>query len=289
MSLTTIIISIVWILAISIVKAIRFFIILSSGEIKVPFIKSVLVFITSQAFTPLPGGETARALLFKHKMHLKLEQVTIPVYLQAVIELWTATFLALISIFIIQTSFGVWLGLGLAVMLVILTWAIFAPKKFVRLLDYLKVRGFKYKWANKLGIVLDVSEQYIIKKNGTWRWKLWLIIIALGLVSQIMAGGLIWYIANLQGVSLSVFQCLFVAVVAVLIQSILAFIPGGLGVTEGGLIGVLTAFGIGWNKSIVITLLYRVLTLPLLVIISLFFLFIIYLPNIFRKLKSRQV
>jgi hypothetical protein len=102
-----------------------------------------------------------------------------------------------------------------------------------------------------------------------------------------MAGGLIWYIASLQGVHLSVFQSLFAAVVAVLIQSILAIIPGGLGVTEGGLIGVLTAFGIGWNKSVVITLLYRVLTLPLLIIIALFFLLIIYLPNIFRQLKKQ--
>lgn len=282
---STIAIFITCILSISFIKATRFFILLKSGDIKVSFIKTLMVFVSSQVFTPLPGGEIGRAILFKNKLHLEMKQVATPVYLQAVIELWTATSLAIVSILFIKLSFGIWLVIGLLTMLVILTMAILIPKKLQNVLNFLKSKGLKYKWIDKINKILDTSEEFIIRKKGGLRRRLWVSLIALGLAGYGVAGFLLWYIAKLQGVDMSFFQSIFAASIAVLIQSMLFIIPGGLGVTEGGLIGVLASFGILWKKAVIITLLYRALMLPLLIIIALLFLSLLYLLNIFKKKK----
>lgn len=283
LSWTTIGIFLASILAISAIKAARFFVILRAGNIRVPFLKTAMVFISSQAFTPLPGGEIGRAILFENKLHLTVEQVATPVYLQAVIEIWAAVCLAFVSIFFIKTSFGTWLTIGLLLLLVVLTVSILIPKKLNHLLHFFKRNGLKYAWVDTLSNILDTSEQFVVKKNGGLRWGLWFSLLALGAASHGVAGGLLWYIARLQGVDLSFFQSIFAAVIAVLIQGIFGIIPGGLGVTEGGLLGVLSSFGVQWNRAVIITLLYRILTLPLLIIIALLFLSFIYRPNVFRK------
>ncbi len=286
LSWSSIIIFVGAILVICFVKAARFFIILRAGKVEVSLIKTVMIFIPSQIFTPLPGGEVGRALLFKNKLHVEMEQIATPVYLQALVELWAATFLIVFSVFFVNIGFGIWFFIGLFLLLAVLTVAIVMPKKIYSILYFFKNKGLRYKWIDKFGHLLDDSKQFIVKKNGILRWKLWLFIILLGILSHALAGGLIWYIAKLQGVQISVFQSMFAAGIAVLIQIILGFIPGGLGVTEGGLIGVFVAFGIQLKKSIIITLLFRIVMLPLLIIIGLVFLLLLYIPNIFKNKKT---
>ncbi|MFA6105800.1 MAG: lysylphosphatidylglycerol synthase transmembrane domain-containing protein [Patescibacteria group bacterium] len=271
------------VLAVGVIKAYRFYIILKSVGLKTSLWKTIIVFISSQAFTPLPGGEVVRIILFKNKLHLETTRVIAPVYLQAFFELWTATVLALLTILFIKTSFGIWFGIGLSLMLIVISVFILIPGKLQNLLLFLKSKGLKYFWVNKLVEILKVNEEFISKTSGSVRWRLWSIVIGLGLASHITGGFLVWYIAKVQGVNITIVQSIFTAVAAVLIQIILSFIPGGLGVTEGGLIGILTTFGIPWNKSVIITLLYRILTLPVLIIISLLFLLFLYIPNLYRK------
>lgn len=286
---TTLIIFIFCILAISFIKATRFFIILRSGDVQASFVKTVAVFISSQAFTPLPGGEIVRALIFKNRLHLEAEQIGAPVFLQAIIELWTAAFLATASVFFIKTSFGSWLAIGLIIMLAVLTMAILIPNRLSKIIFFLKSKGIKYEWLSKFGRILEATKQFIIKEDGQWRSRLWIKLISLGLTSQGVAVFLIWYIAGTQGVGLSLFQSMFTVGIAVLIQSILFIIPGGLGVTEGGLIGVLATFGVRWNKAVIITLLYRASMLPLLIVIALLFLLFSYTPKILKIKENKYV
>lgn len=282
---TTIAVFIVFLLAISLLKAVRFFVVLRFAKVEVRFFPTALVFLTSQAFTPLPFGEIGRALLFKNKLHLEMDQVAAPVYLQALTELWTATFLALVSLFFIKLSFNFWLIGGLLLLLVFLSAMMLIPERLLALIKFLKSKNWKYQWLDKFAQLLESYKQYVVKSSGKVPWKLWLIIIFLGIAGHLAAGGLFWYIALILPGSLNIFQSIFAAVATVLLSSVFGIIPGGLGVTEGGLLGVLSSFGLSWNKAAVIILLYRAVTLPLLIIIALLFLLLIYLPNIFNHKK----
>ncbi len=285
LSWTSLAVFMIAILTISVLKAIRFFIILRSGDLKVSFIKTIMIFISSQVFTPLPGGEIGRAVLFKNKLHLEMEQVATPVYLQAVIELWVAVFLALACIFFIKISFGIWFIVGLFLLITLLSVSIFIPKRLHDLLLLFKNKRLTYKWLDNLAQTLNSLEQFIVRKNGSVRFRLWMSIIFLGVASNIVAGLLVWYIARTQGVNMSFFQSIFTAVMAALIQGILFIIPGGLGITEGGLIGVLTSFSVRFKKAVIITLLFRAVMLPLLIIVGLVFLLFLYIPNILKNKK----
>lgn len=287
LSWSTGIIFIGFLLAISLIKSARFFIFLKSTGVKSSFTKIAMIFITSQAFTPFPGGEVGRAFLFKNKLHIEMGQVAAPVFFQAITELWTATFLALICVFFIKFSFGPWLIIILLFLLAILTTAVISPQKLRGVLNFFKNHGLKYKWLDEVGQLLKTTEHFVLKKNGYLPWQLWILIILLAVAGHLVAGSLIWYIASLQAISLTIFQSIFAAVAAGLISSIFAIIPGGLGVTEGGLLGVFISFGLKWNKAVIITLLYRVLTFPVVIIIALLFLLLIYLPNIFHYIKNK--
>lgn len=275
------------ILIISLVKAIRFFFILRFGKIPVSFLNTVRIFIASQAFTPLPAGELSRAMLFKNKLSVHLNEVAGPVFLQALLELWTATALVVFTAFFVGIHGGWWL-VGLLGLLAILTAPLIFSKHLSRFLDFLKNHGMTYAWVNKTQTTFRHFDELIRVDSPALAWRFWIVVTALGLFSHMVGGGLMWYIARLTNAHLTIAQGIFAAAMSALIQGVLSIIPGGLGVTEGGLVGILSRFAIPWQKTIIITLLYRLATLPVLMVIALVFLVSLYRKTIFRftSLKS---
>jgi uncharacterized membrane protein YbhN (UPF0104 family) len=95
------------ILTIGIVKAVRFFCILRFGGIVVSLRNTIRIFIASQTFTPLPAGEVGRAMLFKKELGIHLDEVAGPVFLQALLELWTAALWVVLAVSFVG-SIGGW-------------------------------------------------------------------------------------------------------------------------------------------------------------------------------------
>ncbi len=265
-------------LTISLVKATRFYFILHFNNIKISWVRTAHTFIASEAFTPLPAGEVGRALLFKKNLDLEMTQVLVPVFLQALIELWTAAFWVVLGAFVIQTQWGLWL-IGLVLFLALLSIPLMIPNKLHTFLSFLKRKGLTYGWVDKLLEILHALQEFFSEKTSRTRTTFWVTIILLGLMGHAINGGILWYIAQTQGSHLTFLQGVFGASMAALIQGILVIIPGGLGVTEGGLVAILRTFQVPWNPSILITLLYRLVTLPLSIVIAILFLLSLSLPK----------
>jgi uncharacterized protein (TIRG00374 family) len=270
---------------ISITKASRFFIILRFNSVNVSWLKTVQTFMASEAFTTLPAGEVGRAVLFHKKLHIDMEQIIAPVFLQALIELWSAACLVAMCAFLAGTHWGLWI-IGLFAILGVLSIPILIPKKLFIFITYLKSKGLNYGWVEGLLNIMHAMEKLFSERTASVRIMFWLSIIALGIAGQAIGGVLIWYIAQAQGAHLTLLQGAFTAAIGALIQGILTVIPGGLGVTEGGLVAVLTSFSIPWNRSVLITLLYRIVTLPLSIAIALIFLASLYARNLFTIAKN---
>lgn len=275
------------ILVISLVKALRFFFILRFGNVSASLPNTIRIFIASQAFTPLPAGEVGRAMLFKNELGVHLNEVAGPVFLQALLELWTATLSVVVAAFFAGGMMGLWI-IGLVGLLAILTVPLLCSKYFPRFFAMLKARGMTYAWIDKMRLTLHHFEQLVSLQGKKKAWRFWIVVTALGLLAHMIGGGLLWYIAQIEGVHITIAQCIFAAGMAVLISGILGIIPGGLGVTEGGLVGILSRFAIPWQKTIIITLLYRVATLPLLIVIALVFLIFMYGKNIVRFISLKS-
>ncbi len=268
-------------LFISFTKATRFFMILRFNRVNISWFKTVRAFVASEAFTPLPAGEVGRAVLFHKKLHIDMEQVIAPVFLQALIELWSAACLVVLSAFLASTHWGIWI-IGLFALLAVLSIPILIPKKLFLFISYLKRKGLNYGWVDRLLDIMRAMEKFFSGRTASTRVKFWLTVMAIGIAGQAIGGILIWCIAQAQGAHLTLMQGAFAAAIGALIQGILTIIPGGLGVTEGGLVAVLTSFSVPWNRSVLITLLYRIVTLPLSIAIALIFLMSLYAPKLVR-------
>lgn len=264
------------VLLISATKALRFYFILQYARLQAPLVRTLRTFLATQAFTPLPGGEVMRAMTFRRVLPAHLSEVAGPVLLQATLEMWSAMCWVIVSALIVTGEWSWWLTVLLAVQMVTTAPLFFTPQ-IMHGLKRLAERGYFTQWIGKISKTLENFHKLVTGHDQTGGVRFWFKAIGAGLVSHALAGALMWYIAGIEGVHLTFFQGVFAATLGTLIQGIASIIPGGLGVTEGGIAGILSSFGIPWGKAVIITLVYRVATLPFLVILSLLF----FLPTYF--------
>jgi uncharacterized membrane protein YbhN (UPF0104 family) len=170
--------------------------------------------------------------------------------------------------------------------LLALSIPIIIPDQLLIFISYLKRKGLNYGWVDRMLDIMRAMEKFFSGRTTSTRVKFWLTVMAIGIAGQAIGGILIWYIAQAQGAHLTLMQGAFAAAIGALIQGILTIIPGGLGVTEGGLVAVLTSFSVPWSQSVLITLLYRIVTLPLSIVIALVFLTSLYAPKLVTAAKN---
>jgi hypothetical protein len=234
----------------------------------------------------MPAGEVGRAMLFKKQLDVHLKDVAGPVFLQALMELWTAALSVVVTAFFVGSMLGWWIlwPIGL---LAVLTAPLLFSKRLPGLLDILKRRGLTFAWIDKTKTTLQYFADLVSSHGKTKVWRFWIRTVGLGLLAHALCGGLLWFIARTVGGPITFPQGIFGASIAILIQGILTVIPGGLGVTEGGLVGILSGFAVPWQKTVMITLLYRLATLPLSIAIALVFLIAMYGKDILLRRSPR--
>lgn len=270
----------------SVTKAIRFFNILRFGGISVSLRNTIRIFVISQAFTPMPAGEVGRAFLFKKELDVDMNEIAGPVLLQALMELWCATAWVIVLAPFVGVAWGGWSAV-VFVLLLIFTAPMLFSKSLIRSLDAAFARGIRFKWLVKLRETLDRFKRLISSTGKHRAWKFWVYTLGSGLLVYLMAGGLMKYVASLVGIDLTFAQSIFITAMGALIQGIFTIIPGGLGVTEGGIVGVFSRFAIPLPQAIIATLIYRLATFPLLIIIAGIFLLLTYGRVLLRYLRSR--
>ena len=274
------------VLLMGVIKATRFFYILRYGGVKVSWKNAVRIFIASLVLSPIPAGEVGRAMLFKKELNVHLSETAGPVFLQALMELLSATLWVIFAAFFVGFPLSWWLA-GLLGLLAVLSVPLLGSGQLAKALEALQARGKNYAWIEKTKTTLHHFHALISSHGKTQSWLFWIRVVGLALLVHAVAGGLLWYVAHLVGSPITLIQGIFAAAMAALIQGVFTVIPGGLGVTEGGLVGILSGFGVSWQQTVVVTLLFRVATLPLAMLIALCFLLPIYGKNILHFFQDR--
>lgn len=269
-------------LTISLIKATRFFILVRWSGIDAPWIKTILTFKASEIFTPLPGGEVGRAVLFKKRLHAEMPQIAIPVFLHALLELWSAACIAVIGAATFEGQNIAWI-IAPAVILAALTVPLAAPHAAYRLL--MRVKSER-AWIVRLRETTKSIAEFVKKGESRSHRRALALVIALGLTVHVVAGVMMWQIAASEGATITIFQGAFAAAAASLIQDILWIVPGGLGFTEGGLAVILSSFALAWDKAVATTLLYRTAMLPFSLALALAALAVIYAPKGVKIMNS---
>jgi glycosyltransferase 2 family protein len=255
---------------ISVLKAWRFLILLKNTSIKVSFWACLKTFIAGQAITPLPGGETIRGVLIHHETNTNILKTTGPVITQAYLELTSAAILATIGALIFK-AFRIPILITL-IILILLAIILITPQIMQKLVQ----KTTKIKFLNKFLSRLqrsqkDIKANFYDQDTGLPD-KVLVQTLALSFLANFLGGELVALTAQTYNVDLGLLRSTFIYSLGMVIQGVGTFSPGGLGLTEGGMTGILIFSGVDSAQAIAIVLIFRIITLIFNIVVGSIFL-----------------
>ncbi len=241
---------------------VRWVLLLKNSQIKIPTKNNFLIYFAgfALAITPAKSGELVKSVILKEKFNIPHSH-TVPVILME-------RFYDVIGTLVISLL-GLWIfGLkSLPVVIIAIAiiamffCTIYSTRVFNTFLQLFNKLNFFQKLVTPL-----MSLQEIVKKSS--KSKIALVSITLTVVYRLIEALAIYLV--LLGFNIDIIQYLNLAATysfSIIIGNI-SFIPGGLGITEGSLTGLLSIQGIEISTAIGLALMIRIFTLWYAVIVG---------------------
>ena len=237
-----------------IISYFRWNILLKNQNIHIPHSLNFQIFLVGGALGITPGkiGELFKSQILKEKFNIPRTK-TAPLFIvEKFLDLVSAMIVTVIGIwFIPEIGYLAIIGLVISIILFkILT----SKKLFIQTLSFLNKIKFLSKYLEPLS-----SSHEILSK--TLHSKKMFSLLILSVFYWIVIGCATFFVIEGFGFSVGSILNIISTYSSSLIIGALSFIPGGIGIAEGSLIGLLTFQGIDVSDAIVIVVLIRIFTL----------------------------
>ena len=232
----------------------RWNILLKNQNIHIPHSLNFQIFLIGGALGITPGkiGELFKSQILKEKFNIPRTK-TAPLFIvEKFLDLVSAMIVTLIGIwFIPEIGYLAIVGLMISVLL----FKILTSKKFFnQTLNFLNKIKFLKKYLEPLSSSHEILSKTLYSK------KMFLLLI-LSFFYWIIIGCAAFFVIEGFGFSIGSILNIISTYSSSLVIGALSFIPGGIGIAEGSLIGLLTFQGIDISEAIVIVVLIRIFTL----------------------------
>lgn len=243
-------------LIMTILKALRFGIFLRKSKIQIPFITLLKVYFAGQFVSPLPGGEFGRGLLLKKEAGVRVRYTSGIILVQSFLDAFAAILLVLIGSFFYEKFFlpSSIVLVSTASALILLLHESFTTKFFKLIRKFKYIRSYIPHLQNAQGAM----KKHVVSKK-TYITSAFITGFLLSLVGQGIAGLLYASIAQRLGVALSFWRGVYIANSGAILQA-LSILPGGIGTTEGGMVGMTMLFLVPLKQAVSTVLMYRIMT-----------------------------
>lgn len=261
-------------------KALRFHILLRDRNIEVSIFQSIKVYLSGESASLLPGGEGVRLVFLSKETNTSYVQSTAPTLssslfdsvVAAVVVSFGALFfeeLRLAALIIDVLLIG---GLVIILHPKLFSWLTNLMAKVPKLstkVDFtMKVRGV-------LVNLLTAQGHRVLPGSAT------LLSVVISLVSMGVGGYLFYFLVQLIGSSTSWPEAILLYASSIVISAISGFIPGGLGLTEGGITGILYVIArLSYQQAVSVALIYRGFTAGLYMLLGIVITAIAYGPQL---------
>lgn len=226
--------------------------------------RAIFISGLSMTITPAKAGELLKSYLLKEYNGTDIS-VTSPIIIaERITDAIAMIILASIGSLAYQHGQYILLFTMLAVVLGI------SSLYFDKLFEFITSLLSKVKYLNKISHLLIEFQQNAKKLFG---FKSLIVAIGLGLISWGFEGFVVYLSLKALGGDLSILGSIFVVSFSSILGA-LSFLPGGLGIAEGSIMGILILLGISKDMSAATTLITRFSTLwlgVLLGVVGLFF------------------
>jgi len=251
----------------SLIRTVRWHYMLSEFDNRIPFKKNFKYYLAGFSFIISPGrmGEIIRSPYIKRDYGISISKTSSIVLLERFYDLLGLTLILCIGLIMVEFTMTVLLVPAIVIILSVLVLK--NKNKMLKVLKIMsKIKMFK-KLDSNAEEVYD-SVQKLMKK------KLFLFGFSISTCTHLLHTVAVYFLISGMGAVIS-FQEIMVIFPASLFIAAISFIPAGIGVFEGGMIGLLTLYGVQYEIAIATTILIRIIGIGILTVIGLYFLKII--------------
>ena len=237
-----------------IISYFRWNILLKNQNIHIPHSLNFQIFLVGGALGITPGkiGELFKSQILKEKFNIPRTK-TAPLFIvEKFLDLVSAMIVTIIGIwFIPEIGYLAIVGLMISVLL----FKILTSKKFFnQTLNFLNKIKFLKKYLEPLSSSHEILSKTLYSKKMFF-------LLTLSFFYWIIIGCAAFFVIEGFGFSIGSILNIISTYSSSLIIGALSFIPGGIGIAEGSLIGLLTFQDIHISEAVVIVVLIRIFTL----------------------------
>ena len=233
---------------------VRWQILLKKNDINIPIKKSFLLFLGGMSMTITPGhvGELIKSQLIKTIYNIPRTKTAPIIFVEKFYDLTGAIIASIIGIIILGMDTNLIL-ISVSILIVIIFLIYYRP-----IFEFILKRVTKTKFFSKYSE--NISDSYEIVRNSTTP-QISSISFGLSVLYWIIISVAVHFILLSFGIeSISVLKTISIYSSSVIIGAI-SFIPGGLGITEGSLIGLFSLEGIDVSLALILSVMIRILTM----------------------------
>ena len=240
----------------------RWTLLLKNSGYVLPHKKNFQIFLSGFPLSITPGkvGELIKCQLLKENFNTP-RKITAPIIL--VERLYNAVGIIIISIF------GIWYfdfsGIVILITACILTGifiALRSKKLFLKLIE----KSSKIKFLSKFSDSFTDSYDVI---NDSIKPRIFIISSILSAIYWILESIAVYFILKSFGIDLFEISDVILTYTTSIILGVASFVPGGIGVSEGTLIGLLSIHGLTFSTAVSLTIFIRIFTLWYAVLVGL--------------------
>lgn len=231
-------------------KVIRFWYILQLLDIKKPFIPVALLYLSGQLYSLLPAGELYRTVLLKKHLGVPMSKSSPSVTIQGLIEAIVLISISMVGAFLIGKNRFIVAAAGILLVVLIIALQRGWLTKMHPIIDKIPYLSINERKFNKF----VKGHQRLLTPRALGS------LVTFSLIPVLSGIGILYLSSKAVGFDISFIE----SAIGYSLPSIIAglsFLPGGVGVSEGGTIGMLHLFGASAAASVTITLLLRLFTL----------------------------
>ena len=256
-------------LIVFLLKAGVFYVLMNALIKEVSFWQMFKVYSASQAVSLIPAGEFFQLFFLKKETGKKVSTLLTIAVIRGFCEVFIASIVTCLGVFWYNMS-SLYLPACMLFTVLLLLAILFLISPF----DRIARKPNLHSKAMALFKTLAVARKYSFDLLEECHGKSLLEIVLLVLASNTIGGFIVVYVSQFYQIDFSVLAGSFIYSINSIIQGLTTF--GGIGVTEGGLAGLLVIFNIDLTDSVTIVLLFRLATLVFPVILGLIILILFY-------------
>tara|TARA_Y100001936_G_scaffold78930_1_gene77387 strand:+ start:1094 stop:2023 length:930 start_codon:yes stop_codon:yes gene_type:complete len=231
----------------------RWNLLLKNSDIDIPLKDNFMIFISGFALGVTPGkvGELIKSQLLKNKFNISRSKTAPLVIVERFYDFFAIAIISLFGILVFEYSiyiFGV-LAIGISIFLIVTS----SEKIFLKFLNKIKKIKFLKSFSNELPKSFNVIQK-------STRGKIFPLSITLSVIFWFL-DSMIAYLTLLSfGIDIIDYFVLMSIYTSSIILGVISFLPLGIGVVEGSLVGFLSINGIEFHLATAVVVFIRFFT-----------------------------